>query len=319
MPLSIVSLSYTRCADGSFCDWAGHAGARAAVAALFDARFQSVDALSDDDLVNVDLVVVHTTSARVALSAQEQQSLRHFCELGGTALLNCFSNWTDNGGYGSEVVNFLGLRPEPRSAFNRTRISKMCTHAACADLSLSGPWFAHALYPRWKDVCNARDRASQGSSAALEMDEDDSDEDDEDDGLELSHAAIGRLAEGPHLLPTFAESNAGDVDFYISAADDMLSREPCGEFSNTGETFFDATHPLSNGSAVRLCEPRASESNQRCLGPLWFNSAHGLGQALVCSNMHWIADRAAWDGGLVDISGNTTLWLNLCAAACRAL
>ena len=39
------------------------------------------------------------------------------------------------------------------------------------------------------------------------------------------------------------------------------------------------------------------------------------GQALLCSNYHWLADPAGWNGGLIHFGDNAVLLLNLAAAA----
>ena len=88
-----MSLNLERCADGSFCElgprrhrnsasfkrsfllslrWSGFSAARAATTALFQVQFRSVPELSDAALETADLVFLHTTSAKRALSAAEQ-------------------------------------------------------------------------------------------------------------------------------------------------------------------------------------------------------------------------------------------------------
>mmetsp|Transcript_129762 Transcript_129762/g.361499 ORF Transcript_129762/g.361499 Transcript_129762/m.361499 type:complete len:434 (+) Transcript_129762:14-1315(+) len=323
-PLTVVSLSFARCGDGSFCEWEGHTAARAAAAALFNVQFIAIEELSDAALVQADLLVVHTTSARVPLSAQEQGSLARFCEGGGTVLLNCFSQWTLNGGHGREPVAFLGVEPVRGAPFGRSRAARLCMtpDAPSADLCLAGPWGSQLLYGTWLVVQDARDGTILGDDPAAE-------------GLGAVEGHAAQVLDDeldaefdPDAQPMFdndaehaqdeaAGGGAGDIDFYVTAADDVVSfRFRGGEFVNHGETVFDAARPLASGAAVQLCVPTRP---QACCGPLWFPTVAGAGQAMVCSNLHWLANPEAWNGGLVRQTGNTVLWLNLCAAACRSL
>jgi len=258
--------------------------------------------------MDADLVIVHTTGAQIKLSNAEQESLRRFCEHGGTALLNCFSNWTRNDGHGGEAVAFLGIRPWPLSRFLKERFSRLHQDlgsvSPCADLCLAGPWGNHELYPAWHSVQVARDSGVHAADALVIP-----------DTLRMSRDGNVHGERQHHEVPVTAASMAGD----IAAADRMAARRPHGSFGNCGESEFDARRPLETGAAIRLCEPTASESSDYCQGPLWFPEACNAGQAMVCSNMHWLADPGFWNGGLFRHMPNTTLWLNLCAASCRSL
>ena len=55
--------------------WSGFSAARAATTALFQVQFRSVPELSDAALETADIVFLHTTSAKRALSAAEQASV----------------------------------------------------------------------------------------------------------------------------------------------------------------------------------------------------------------------------------------------------
>ena len=73
--------------------WSGFSAARAATTALFQVQFRSVPELSD--------AALDMTTNRELLSQLHscwQATLSRFCSRGGTAVLNCFSAWTVNGG-----------------------------------------------------------------------------------------------------------------------------------------------------------------------------------------------------------------------------
>ncbi|CAE7464585.1 unnamed protein product [Symbiodinium microadriaticum] len=230
--LTIVSLNLERCADGSFCEWSGFSAARAATTALFQVQFRSVPELSDAALETADLVFLHTTSAKRALSAAEQATLSRFCSRGGTAVLNCFSAWTVNGGWGKELVKFLGIFPEPSAKFGAGYATKLSTAKGLEDLCLAGPWGAPHAYQSWSSILRAM------------------------------------------------------------RSEAVLSNDEARCFINLGETNFNAWLPLESGDAIPVCTSGLQESPLSRKTPLWFPKVNGAGQAFLCSNLHWLADKA---------------------------
>jgi len=253
-----------RCGDGSFAEWDGHTCARNLASCLFDVSFVAVAKLSPETLAGADLVVVHTTSAQQALSTDERAALSSFLNEGGTALLNCFSNWTNNGGWGQEPVECLGIQTNRSSTFGHRRVCRIQTISGLG-LCEAGP-LQEAPLPDWADV-----------------------------------------------LSKFQDLVRHNNQFPL-------------DFVNQGETEFDVASPVTHGYAVpvldvRQLRPSEQDIKKGCGRLVWFGSCcqGGKGQALVCSNMHWLADRHAWNGGMISMGANWRLWLNLCAAACRGL
>eukprot|EP01062_Namystynia_karyoxenos_P041938 TRINITY_DN30609_c0_g1_i1.p1 TRINITY_DN30609_c0_g1~~TRINITY_DN30609_c0_g1_i1.p1 ORF type:complete len:391 (+),score=68.24 TRINITY_DN30609_c0_g1_i1:76-1248(+) len=116
--LTVASLSGNRCRDGSFTEWQHHSDAREYAQRNFAVTFRTAERLSAEFLQGADLLVLHTTCAAERLSPGEQACLRGFLAAGGTAVINCFSQWTRNGGRAEELVDYLGVRPSPDSIWH---------------------------------------------------------------------------------------------------------------------------------------------------------------------------------------------------------
>jgi len=239
--------------------WEGHSGARSILHSLFHAEVLAVDTLTDEALEDADMICIHTTAAFIPLSDAEQRCMAEYCHKGGTAILNCFSNWSAHGGDGSESVAFLGLGTVARAGFGEEEgesLNKDPTSAA-ADLTTSGP-------------------------------------------LGASVEAWAR-----HLP---------ELDLLIGSQDELY---------NKGHTMYRTNGLIAAGRVVPLSTDWDRQSARRQVeglrGLSWIPAACERGQALICSNMHWMADDWAWDGGYIGHKGNYMLFGNVCAAACRAL
>lgn len=267
--LCIASLSSSRCGDGSFTSWDGHQSARELTSVYFDVTFKSMDNLTSDALSDVDLLVVHTTSATVALRTEEQVALQRFIHKGGTALLNCFSQWTMNGGAARELVEWLGIKPRPGAGFGRRRMRNFRTDKLAPEICTAGPFCSGSEEEAWNSH------------------------------LQLHHSQIEPLGA-------------------------MHDRDQFN-FVNSGETEFDASESIESGQAIPLLDIERLPVTEKGITTgagklLWFPRSQSFqGQVLVCSNMHWLADSWAWNGGTFTEGDNRRLWINLCAISCSAL
>ena len=211
-----------------FCEWSGFSEARELLGKHFEVEFRTAQHHTGELLDGADMCVVNLTMSSEALSDQEVAALEAFTAAGGTAILNCFSNYSHNGDFLNKVLNRFGIKPVQSSFSGRSSCSFDAAEVDSCDL---------------KQILNG---------------------------------GFGRVT----------------------------------SLSNIGETKYE----LSECQFTRL----QLYLNARGARMTYLPDVDG-GKALVCTNLHWLCNKNAWNGGYINQPHHQRFLLNLAAASCGAL
>lgn len=133
-PLVIASLSVERVGESGSVDWAPMGGPfRAILEPVFSLELRAGAELNPSLLDGAHILLANLTMAQEALSAHELGALQAFVRAGGTAILNCFSNWSLNEACNRDLVGWLGVRTETGAAFGppvRSAVRSDALHSA---------------------------------------------------------------------------------------------------------------------------------------------------------------------------------------------
>lgn len=115
LPLRLGSLSQTRSGSSALAG-GGFTVMLATLRRHFTFEHKDIEALQDDTLASLDMLVLCTTAGR-ALDALELAALRAWVERGGALIVSAFANWSAFGHYAEKTVGWLGVETIPRTAF----------------------------------------------------------------------------------------------------------------------------------------------------------------------------------------------------------
>ena len=141
--LILASLSMNRVSDSGSVDWPPMKQALVTMLQDYNLSLVTVDDISEEffQKVRCDMFICNLTSAVVPLSEAEQSALQGYVTSGGTALLNCFSMWANNGVVNRDLVGWLGINNPPGCRGDHAALRQMrpSAHPDVAAL-LNGPF-----------------------------------------------------------------------------------------------------------------------------------------------------------------------------------
>lgn len=119
--LRIVSLSGGRVLNGSSgcLSWPGmHDAFRRVLEPHFMVHMSTASELHDSFLDDAHMLLLNMCGSSTALSNNELECLQRWIrEKGGVAILNSFSNWSENEKFNSDIVEWLGIDNPPTNEF----------------------------------------------------------------------------------------------------------------------------------------------------------------------------------------------------------
>ncbi len=301
LPLAVGSLSARRCGDSAL-ESGGFRELGQLLSTFFTLRpgsaaagdgpyFLSLDTLTDPRLVSLDVLVLCTTQSD-PLTADELAALRRWTLAGGALIANGFANWSTHEHYNRRTVGWMNVETLPGWPFERFHSHEL-RQSELRSARLDGPFTtprefrnrgeSALLAPTlWVDTPR-----SLVFESALRL----------CDYGRLDRPSISSFATGNALAygGMSAEEEQEEYDAFLHRVSTLLYVPP--------------GYLVERVRTLRRLDSTGYEMDGKV-------AYAGKGRALVCGNLHWIADAGFWNSGL--LHQNEPLILNFVAGALAA-
>jgi hypothetical protein len=317
LPLRLFSLSPGRSGGSSLDTLATFSEMRATLGELFELSVVTADRIEPDSLCDVDMVILCTTEGE-GLSGEEQTELHRYVYGGGTAIVSAFANWSAHHHYNIALTSWLGVESTEGADFGQRQ--EYCLEESVPQWLRCRSVWGSANHVHFVNTGETPFRllAGEGTSGGIPL-----------------HGSVDAttLAFFPRLDALGSQAEHDQVPQGCGTAAPSSNQRPRTVALNVrvpngaqpGMTLqLQAQFGVVNvvvpdgataGQVIRIRVPLPPGQSAPVVPPPSARTPR-MGQVLVLSNLHCLANRDAWNGGhWMEEPGNRALLLDLVSDA----